>query len=217
MIIPNININVNLIGALFLMLCSILQFCHTIRFNIQPHTKRCLTHEMYPNQLAVGEYEVPNVAGQIIDMKITDSQGHVALNRDKVSGKGKFAVTSEKSDFYDLCFTYSADPTSNHQSEAIEIYVDYRVGADAKKYEAIDHDKMSQLEQDLNKINDLTNSIIVDFAYLKKREKEMRDTNASTNNRLFYQTITSVVILLVLTTWQILYLRTFFKARKLID
>lgn len=170
---------------------------------------------MYPNQLAVGEYEVPSQPGQVIAMKISDTKGHVVLNRDNIEGKGKFAVTSDTTDFYELCFTYTTGPAV--QSDTIEIYVDYRVGAEAKQYDPADLDKMSALDKDLNKIEDLTNSIIVDFAYLKKREQEMRDTNDSTNTRLFYQTVTSIIIVLVLTAWQILYLRTFFKARKLID
>lgn len=173
--------------------------------------------EMIANQLAVGEYEVPKIEGQIIEMKIVDTKGHIALHRDKIAGRGKYAITSEKSDYYDLCFTYSTDPTSSTPFQPIELFVDYRVGAEAKKYEPIDHDRMASLELDLEKITDFTEAIVKDFAHLKRRSREMRDTNDSTKNRLFYQSISSIIILSVLTTWQIVYLRTFFKARKLID
>lgn len=193
------------------------QTCYCLRFNLQPHSKKCLKQEMYANQLAVGEYEISSLPGTIVDMTIKDSQGHIAYNRDNIDGKGKFAVTSDNADFYELCFTYTSSPAEQVQLTPREVYVDYRVGAEAKQFDAVDRDKLSDLEKDLNKIESLTNSMIIDFAHLKKREKEMRDTNASTNTRLFYQTVTSVIVLLVLTTWQVLYLRTFFKARKLID
>lgn len=172
---------------------------------------------MYSNQLAVGEYEISSLSGTTVDMTIKDTKGHIAFTRDNIDGKGKFAVTSDLADFYELCFTYSSSNPDPSQLMPREVYVDYRVGVEAKQYDPASEDKLSQLERDLTRIEDITESIITDFAYLKKREKEMRDTNESTNNRLFYQTITSVIILLVLTTWQILYLRTFFKARKLID
>lgn len=194
-----------------------LENCLCIRFFLQPHQKRCLKHEMYTNQLATGEYEISSMPGTVVDMSITDSKGHVALSRDNVDGKGKFAVSSDNADFYDLCFTYTVPPGQSASVGPREISVDYKVGAEAKNYESVDHDKLSEMEKDLNRIDDLTNAIIVDFAHLKRREQEMRDTNDSTNTRVFYQSVTSVIVLLVLATWQILYLRTFFRAKKLID
>lgn len=172
---------------------------------------------MYTNQLAVGEYEISSMPGTVMDLTITDSQGHQALNRENVDGKGKFAVTSDGADYYELCFAYTVPPNSVVPASPREVYVDYKVGAEAKSYDQEAHDKLSELEGDLNRIEDLTNAIIMDFAHLKRREREMQDTNESTNTRLFYQTVISVVVLLVLATWQVLYLRNFFRTRKLID
>lgn len=208
----------DIIPFLVMLVLLVIEDCLCIRFYIQPHQKKCLKHEMYNNQLAVGEYELDEVQGTIIDMTIKDTKGHIVLNRENISGKGKFAVTTDQADYYELCFSYTIPPGSYVQASQREINVDYRVGAEAKQYGSVDeHDKLAELEQDLTRIEDLTNSIIVDFAYLKKREQEMRDTNASTNTRLFYQTVVSIIVLLVLATWQILYLKTFFKTRKLID
>ena len=201
----------------FIFLLAIFPQCLSIRFFISPGEKRCLKHEMYSNQLAVGEYEVTSMVNTKLNMVIKDSIGHIALDRENIDGSGKFAFTSDGADYYELCFIYEK-PDSSIGNQSREVNVDFQVGADAKQYDsAIDHDKISDMEKDLTRIEDLTNSIIFDFTYLKKREREMRDTNDSTNTRLFYQSVTSVIILLVLATWQILYLRTFFRARKLID
>ena len=203
--------------SVFLLMIAITD-CMGIRFFVLPHQKKCLKNEMYSNQLAVGDYEISDSAGSVIDMTIKDSKGHVALNRENVQGKGKFAVTSDEPDYYELCFTHTVPPNSQTQNSQVEIYVDYRVGSEAKQNDpGVEHDKLNQLEMEWNRVEDLTNSIITDFAHLKKREMEMHDTNASTNTRLFYQTIVSVIVLLFLATWQILYLKTFFKTKKLID
>lgn len=193
-----------------------------VRFSLRPDQRKCLKNEMYPNQLAVGDYEVSSHPGSLLDLEITDSRGHIALRRENIEARGKFAVTSDNYDFYELCFIGTLSPGFNPALLAdLEISVDYRVGVEAKSYEQDEGlaavDMMSEFEKDLRRVEDLTNGIIIDFAYLKKRGQEMRNTNESTNNRLFYQTLTSVIILLVLTGWQILYLRTFFRARKLID
>ena len=56
-----------------------------------------------------------------------------------------------------------------------------------------------------------------DFAHMRQREEEMRDTNESTNSRVLYFSIFSMCCLLALATWQVLYLRKYFKSKKLIE
>ena len=43
-------------------------------------------------------------------------------------------------------------------------------------------EKLKPLEVELRRLEDLSESIVNDFAYMKKREEEMRDTNGETCN-----------------------------------
>lgn len=99
---------------------------------------------------------------------------------------------------------------------------------------------------DLKRLEDMSDAIVQDFAATRKREEEMRSTNGkrfikniqiklhrhyvltivfnnnfhsteSTNNRVLFFSIFSMCCLLGLATWQVLYLRRYFKAKKLID
>lgn len=186
----------------------------SIRFDLMPNTKRCIKEQMRKNLLAVGEYEIS--PGSDVDFKITDTNGHTALMRDNISGKGKFAVTSDEDDIFDFCFSYASSPhAANHQPR--EINLDVRLGAEAKQMEEPSNGKLERLEADLGTLETLTNSIIEDFAQLKKRELEMQDTNASTSSRIFWQTLLSMLVVVGLAFWQVLYLRQFFKLRRLID
>lgn len=45
-------------------------------------------------------------------------------------------------------------------------------------------EKLKPLEVELRRLEDLSESIVNDFAYMKKREEEMRDTNGETNSQL---------------------------------
>lgn len=202
--------------AIILLVIPILHI-ESIRFDVQPNSRRCLKEEMRKNLLAVGDYEVSSLAGTIIDFQITDSKGHTALLRTGVDGKGKFAVTSDEDDIYDFCFTYSSSPRTSHQLLPREVNLDVRLGVEAKQYDPATNDKLQQLEADMTKLEDLSNSIIEDFAHLKRRESEMQDTNASTSNMIFWQTVTSMLVVLGLAGWQILYLRRYFRSKKLID
>jgi hypothetical protein len=76
---------------------------------------------------------------------------------------------------------------------------------------------LKPLELELRRLEDLTESIVNDFALMKKREEEMRDTNESTNSRVLYFSVFSMVCLIFLATWQVLYLKKYFKKQRLID
>lgn len=97
---------------------------------------------------------------------------------------------------------------------------------------------MKPLEVDLKRLEDLSDSIVRDFVLMRKREEEMRDTNGElkgrmlenvliklkiklfaekTNSRVLFFSIFSMCCLLGLATWQVLYLRRYFKAKKLIE
>lgn len=200
-----------------LILSLTVAFSETIRFDLQPNSRKCLKEEMRKNLLAVGDYEVSSLPGTQVDFQITDSKGHSALIRNNVDGKGKFAVTSDEDDIYDFCFTYTSSPHTSHQLLPREVNLEVRLGVEAKQYDSATTDKLKQLETELSKLEDLSNSVIEDFAHLKKRESEMQDTNASTSNRIFWQTIISLIVVLGLAGWQVIYLRQFFRSRKLID
>lgn len=110
-------------------------------------------------------------------------------------------------------------------------------GVEAKSYDDIAKaEKLKPLEVELRRLEDLSDSIVNDFAYMRQREEEMRGTNGklacyftrysliiiyyvseSTNNRVLYLSIFSMLVLLALALWQVLYLRRYFKAKKLID
>lgn len=99
-----------------------------------------------------------------------------------------------------------------------EVHIEMKHGIEAKNYDQVASvSKLKPLELELQKLEDLSASIVEDFEYMKKREQSMRDTNESTNARIFYLSIFSMLCLLGLAVWQIIYLRQFFKAKKLID
>jgi len=43
-------------------------------------------------------------------------------------------------------------------------------------------EKMKPMEMELRRLEDLAESIVNDFAYMRAREEEMRDTNGRKNN-----------------------------------
>jgi len=181
----------------------------------QPNSQRCLKEELQQNVLVLGEYEVSEAPGQKVDYVVRDSKGNVLSQHEDIS-KGKFSFVTETYDTFEICFV---SRVAQHQRGiGQQVLLLTKHGVEAKSYEGIgEAAKLKPIEVELKKLEDLSESIVQDFSIMRKREQEMRDTNESTNNRVLYFSIFSMACLLGLATWQVLYLRRYFKAKKLIE
>lgn len=190
------------------------QTAQAIMFGLEPNTQKCLKDDMQGNQIVAGEYEVTGAPGQKINYVVRDSKGHIMSQKEDIS-RGKFTFTSEMYDTFEICFISQVPPT--HRGVNQEVSLDIKKGIETKSYEGIgEAAKLKPLEVDLKRLEDLSDAIVQDFALMRKREEEMRDTNESTNGRVLFFSIFSMCCLLGLATWQVLYLRRYFIAKKLI-
>ncbi|XP_045453013.1 transmembrane emp24 domain-containing protein bai isoform X2 [Melitaea cinxia] len=189
--------------------------CNGIMWSLSPNTQKCLKEELHANVLVAGEYEIVQVQGQRIDYIVRDSKGHILAQKDNIH-KGKFTFVTETYDTFEVCFISKVPP--EYRGVAQDVTLDIKVGIEAKNYEGIgEAAKLKPMELELKRLEDLSEAIVQDFTIMRKREEEMRDTNESTNNRVLYFSIFSMFCLLSLATWQVLYLRRYFKAKKLIE
>ncbi|XP_019374331.1 PREDICTED: transmembrane emp24 domain-containing protein 10 [Gavialis gangeticus] len=197
-----------------------------ISFQLPGKARKCLREEIHRDTLVTGEYEIgapPGSSWGCIShshdpslLQITDSAGHILYAKEDAT-KGKFAFTTEDYDMFEACFESKLPVGTGRMPDQLVI-LDMKHGVEAKNYEEIAKvEKLKPLEVELRRLEDLSESIVNDFAYMKKREEEMRDTNESTNTRVLYFSIFSMCCLIGLATWQVFYLRRFFKAKKLIE
>ena len=171
--------------------------------------------------MVTGEYDITVLPGLVTHLDVKDTKGHTLYNKEDAT-KGKFAFTTEEYDIFEVCFeTKSANGQhhfSGNQQTTKEVSLKMKHGIETKDYDALAKaNKLKPLEVELNRLEDLSAAIVSDFAYMKQREEEMRDTNESTNNKVLYFSIFSMCCLMSLAIWQVLYLRRYFKAKKLID
>ena len=171
--------------------------------------------------MVTGEYDITVLPGLPTHLTVKDTKGHTLYNKED-AGKGKFAFTTEEYDIFEVCFETKLQHGQQHHLSAQyttkEVTVNVKHGVETKDYDALAKaNKLKPLEVELSRLEDLSAAIVSDFAYMKRREEEMRDTNESTNNKVLYFSIFSMCCLLSLAIWQVFYLRRYFKAKKLID
>lgn len=200
---------------LVILLSCALASVDALMFHLSPNQKKCLKEEIHKDVLVTGEYDISDTIGQKASLKVTDSKGHVLYNKEDAT-KGKFAFTTEEYDMFEVCFETRLVAGGGGADR--EVYINMKHGVEAKNYNDIAKaEKLKPLEVELKKLEDLAESIVNDFAYMRAREEEMRDTNESTHSRVLYFSIFSMGVLLALATWQVLYLRRYFKSKKLIE
>ncbi|CAK8682459.1 transmembrane emp24 domain-containing protein 10-like [Clavelina lepadiformis] len=186
-----------------------------IYFELPVNTEKCLREEIHKEVLVTGDYDVSKQPGVKVHLKVTDSNAHI-LYQNEEAVTGKFAFNTDDYDMFQICFSSKADFKGKIQPHEVNLVL--KRGTEAKNYEEVAKaEKLKPLEVELRRLEDLSKSIVDAFSYMKKREEEMRDTNESTNSRVLYFSIFSMLCLVGLATWQVLYLRKFFKSKKLIE
>ncbi|XP_030757640.1 transmembrane emp24 domain-containing protein bai [Sitophilus oryzae] len=188
---------------------------HCIMWNLEPNTQKCLKEELQGNVLVRVEFEVTEQPGQSVDFHVVDSKGNT-LQKGQDVVKRKFTFNTDSYDVYEICFVSRVPPHTKGMTQLVTLVTKH--GVEATSYDALaEAANLKPIEKELKKLEDLSNAIVNDFAFMRKREEEMRDTNESTNMRVLYFSAFSMICLLGLATWQVLYLRRYFKAKKLIE
>ncbi|CAL7942227.1 unnamed protein product [Xylocopa violacea] len=209
--------------TVILIFVTLLTYVHAIRFYLEPNSAKCLKEEVQANVLVAGEYEVSATPAVKTELIIRDSKGDILSRKDDIPHERmlKFSFVTETYDTFEICFmAHAIQPSFSGNMKQIkqEVHLITKRGIEAKSYEGIgEAAKLKPSEVELKRLEDLSEAIVQDFARMRKNEEEMRDTNEATNTRVLYFSILSMCWILVLSTYQVFYLRRFFKAKKLIE
>jgi len=195
-----------------------------ITFTISGSKQKCIQEDVQKDVLVVGTYtvdfEVNNHQNEFeVDLEITDGKANRLYQKTQATN-GKFAFTSDDYDTFNICFNQkpiNGDDLHLQPPPLSRITLDVKLGVEAKSYADIAKaEHLSNMELELRRLEDLAESIVNDFAQMKQSEETHRDTNESTNERMLHFSILSMICLLLLAVWQVIYLKSYFKQKKLI-
>ncbi|XP_042356295.1 transmembrane emp24 domain-containing protein 10-like [Plectropomus leopardus] len=201
---------------LFLLIAVLLDPVFSIIFYLPVNSFKCLQDDIRKNVLVSGEYEVSEYPNTRTNLEITDSLGDMLYSK-KNATKGRFSFITQNHDKFEVCFSSSSQMGSGLVPDQ-DVTLNMKHGVEAKSSEESKKlETLTPLEAKLKHLERLSQSIADDFIYVKERGKEMQQTNKSTNMRVLLFSIISICCFLGLATWQIFYLRRFFKTKKLIE
>nr|CCA15078.1 conserved hypothetical protein [Albugo laibachii Nc14] len=188
----------------------------SLLFDVPPRTQKCMTDQISVGSLVAIDYAVVGVLeGKTnVGVHITDPT-YRDLRRDdnidhSVENTGSLSFHAEVEGDYQVCF-------HNLNDYAARIMLDLRYGVEARDYtEVARREHLMPVEKELRKLEDLVDEIHKGMLYMRERESLMRDTNESTNSRVLWFSLFSILMLVGIGSWQMMYMKKFFKSKKLI-
>jgi p24 family protein delta-1 len=195
---------------------ALLMTADAVQFDIKRRAEKCLSDEVAQGSLVVIHYDVlgtvPGKSG--VSVVITDplkkylkQDSNIDTSSDDIH---KFSFHADAAGSYQVCFY-------NSQDSPARIMLDFKHGVEAKDYtEVAKREHLMPVERELRKMEDAVDEIHREMLYMREREAAMRSTNESTNSRVLWFSFLSIAVLLGMGVWQVIYLKKFFKSKKLI-
>eukprot|EP00928_Gymnodinium_smaydae_P023597 TRINITY_DN19416_c0_g1_i1.p1 TRINITY_DN19416_c0_g1~~TRINITY_DN19416_c0_g1_i1.p1 ORF type:complete len:207 (+),score=49.32 TRINITY_DN19416_c0_g1_i1:110-730(+) len=182
-------------------------------FELKASTEECFKATPGMGHRLIGTYEADG-SSEAIKVEVLRQPGTEPLYK-STDTSGKFEIEVQESGVHRLCFTSTSSDT---QTVSFNFHVDSHSvgGADPshKEFVTKEHtDKVSELVGDLEK---KALDVLDQQQYSLTREAVHRDIAESTNARVMWWTCVEVVALILLATFQVCYLRSYFEVKQIV-
>ncbi|KAM9973646.1 hypothetical protein ACTFIW_010760 [Dictyostelium discoideum] len=213
-------INICILVTLFLIGSS-----SALTLQVEPKSQECFYNFIESGKTSLLLYQV--IRGGLLDINVkiishsycfshsspspsslllTDPKGNTIFERlhFDTQMKGKQSFTAGESGAYKVCF-------NNEMSRFTAKVVTFTWASEEEGVkEVAKGDSITPMDQSVQKIERVLQSVIHEQKKLRYREQANRDTSESTNGRVVWWTIAEVIVLVVMGVGQIWYLRKWF-------
>ncbi|KAG1334435.1 putative Transmembrane emp24 domain-containing protein p24delta9 [Cocos nucifera] len=191
----------------------------SVHFDLQSGKPKCITEDIKLHAMAVGKYIVvksddssPLPDTHRVIARISSPDGNIIHSADNVES-GNFAFNAYEAGEYLACFwtPVHKPPTT------VTLELDWRTGIATKDWTNIaKKEHLDVMELELFKLRDTIQSIHEEMFDLRLREEEMQGINRTTNSRMAWLSLLSLVVCLSVAGMQLWHLKTFFERKKLL-
>ncbi|CAO3615611.1 unnamed protein product [Cunninghamella blakesleeana] len=207
----------------FILVTALAALSFAVRFDLHANTPdsvipKCFFQYVPKNTKVLVTINVADGYNQHVDFEISDASGSLLKKKNIKNDINNAFDTSEDGNIK-ICFTNTLEEGFVRNDQYVrEVELEVNVGTEAKTIEEITKNKhLPSLEEQTRVLEAMVDDILNEMNYLKEREARMRNTNESTNDRVKWFSLLSLFTLISLGIWQILYLRSYFRRKRLID
>ncbi|OMJ66347.1 hypothetical protein SteCoe_36828 [Stentor coeruleus] len=187
-----------------LIFLAILFYATAFKFYLPGNEVFCFSEDLSSQTLSVVNLKIDTP----LEFSIKDPDNDMLYKT--IGTDHKFSFTALNSGIYSYCI-------DNTVKKVVQIDFDLKSGVKAKDYSGIAGTKdLKSIELKLRKLEDQSKDIHKKLQFLREREEQMRNTNLTIHNRVIGYSICTIFMLLALALIQILYLKQYFRAKKMI-
>ncbi|XP_051124364.1 transmembrane emp24 domain-containing protein p24delta4-like [Andrographis paniculata] len=181
---------------------------------------KCVSEELQSNVVVIGEYygffgnyyDENSTAVPSLSVKVSSPFGNTLHQQHKVY-HGQFSFTTSEYGVYMACFTIDSDTGGRTTT----VGVDWKTGIATKDWDSIaKKEKIQGLDLELKKLEASVEAIHNNLFRLIEKEWKLRDMSDKTNVRVARYSQMSLSLCIVVSIVQVLYLRRYFRMKKLI-
>lgn len=182
----------------------LLNSAFAFNFYVPSNSKFCFTEDLSTNVLCL----VKVSSLENLNVQVIDTEKFLLYDRNGLAHS--FSFTAFETGVYKIC-------VGNPLREVVKMSLEVTKGVKAKDYTNIAKvEDFNEIQLKMRKLEDYSKDIHKKLQYLRQREEELRGTNVTIHNRIIGYSVCTVMMLMCLALIQILYLKRFFKAKKLI-
>lgn len=194
-------------------------FCanKALLFDIEEGEERCFSDQIGETDLVVVRYNVHQKGSKRgktgVSMVFRDPSSKLIrtdYDIDTTTGMHVINFDAHESGVYRICF-------QELQNIKSRVFMEFQHGRAAVDYaKKTEEEHLDALGEKFSQLEDLVDQVHADMLYIRDREALLREKNENTNSRVIWMGFLSVLIFSSLGIGQMLYLRKFFKNKKLI-
>lgn len=206
--------------VLFLLIFPMVSGAPFLQMEIKEGHQRCIGQELDQEDLAFFSMKASGNSVEdtkaIVHSTIMDPDGkQLSLTSLEVGGAtNNMKLNIDNRGVHQLCFTLYKTK-SGKSTARVAFNVDYKNrGSDPSK--KVGKDELPTLENHLKAAEDSLNDISKEIDFARRQEVLLRQAGEKTSSRIQWFGFLSIIVLLLVSLWQIVYLRHFFASKKLL-
>ncbi|KAH7824239.1 putative transmembrane emp24 domain-containing protein 10 precursor [Monocercomonoides exilis] len=202
-----------MIGFIF---CLLVSFSSSIKLEIRYPGKQCIFEELNSGELFVGNFTLIPY-GRTVDFNVTDSKHKVIVSRTDLD-KGSFAFTAQAYGDYSICFwnnkTEKVDSTIFDVHTIVDLKL--RSGASAVTFKGAESgaSEIDHVAANVRSMAEVSKAVSSEIAATRERETESAAQSAKTLRTVKRYSVVSIIFIVVVSVWEVFYLKRFFVSQK---
>jgi len=203
------------VAVLACLVSSTVSLDSNLYFYVTENVPKCFTEDLPADTIILGSYKHETSSVKPAFVRVYDPVAN-QVYEEKADKVGRFAHHASVSGSHKICIESdgSSWPTTDKTAKfhlKLEIHGSMEISEDTAKKE-----HFSKLEMEIQELQDKVDLVLRDIEYSKQKESHFRDQSERINGHIFWWSTIQSILLILSGLWQIIHLKEFFRAKKLV-